>query len=150
MRRTKLGHAKLVGAQLSGVNLLGADLRDADLRGASFDEFTTFPHELDPIAAGAIYLGIGGDLRGVDLRPYAQRLHKLDDTNLQDANLEGLDMKGLSLKRADLRGATAKGARWGIDDGANCATLEDTIMPDGERFTGLACGKDFPARYKGH
>lgn len=147
--RTKLVRAKLRGTHLSGARLSGADLEGADLLDADYDDHTFFPVGFDPRAAGAIYSGPGAELRGRDLR--TSSLMNLDDADLQDANLEGANLEGAHLRRADLRGAKIRGAIWstakaGPNEEQRCTTFDDTIMPDGERYSG--CPGDLPAQYR--
>ncbi len=59
LRGADLGGANLLGTDLSDANLSGADLSgatltNADLSGARYDDFTRWPDDFDPKAAGAI------------------------------------------------------------------------------------------------
>lgn len=77
---------------------------------------------------------------------------KLRRAKLVGAVLRHTKLLGADLRGADLRGANVKGVKWADGEGerygrGSCTIFEDTIMPDGERFTGFACSKDFPKRY---
>ena len=53
---TRLVDANLRGSKLAGADLLYATLTGADFRGATYNQWTRFPEEFDPIAAGMIYI----------------------------------------------------------------------------------------------
>jgi uncharacterized protein YjbI with pentapeptide repeats len=152
---TEFNDAKLKHAKLAGVDLRAAgtfysvDLEGADLRGAFYDDATDFPDGFDPVRAGCVPVGRGMNMRGADLRGRVLP-GSFDDADLQDADLEGADLMGATLRRADLRGANITKTRfawhYGGHDTLNCAKFEDTIMPDGERWTG--CGTHLPEKYR--
>jgi hypothetical protein len=51
--------ADLSDAKLSGADLRDAELTDATLTGATFDIYTTWPEDYDPVSAGAVNKGRG-------------------------------------------------------------------------------------------
>ena len=64
LSRADLSGANLHTSDLSDATLSGADLRDAELtdaimNGATFDDYTTWPDDFDPISAGAINKSAG-------------------------------------------------------------------------------------------
>jgi len=59
-----LSSANLHSADLSDAKLKGADLRDSELTdailsGATYDDYTTWPEDFDPISAGAVNKTVG-------------------------------------------------------------------------------------------
>jgi uncharacterized protein YjbI with pentapeptide repeats len=113
--------AILLNAKLTGADLSRSDLREADLRGAV--------------------------LRGVDLREADLRGADLSGTNLREADLREADLSGTNLSEAVLRGADLSGveltkARVTDEQLATSKSLEEAIMPDGQKFEDWPKGWD--------
>jgi uncharacterized protein YjbI with pentapeptide repeats len=108
-----LRYARLQGALLRSLSMLGepptrltgADLTGVDLSGALYEAGIQWPQGFDPEQHGALKLGPGEDLRGVNL----QGAH-LFRVNLQGANLDGVNLQGANLESANLQGANLRKA----------------------------------------
>lgn len=114
LKRANLEGANLQGAMLEfarlhGANLLEADLQNADLRNARLEKAT---------------------LQGANLQN-----SNLTGANFAFANLVGACLKNAYLNHADLRGAILRGAELELSALQWAEMDENTILPDGSRWT---------------
>lgn len=134
LKGAHLGKADLEGAKLREIILEGEDLREAnfmnaDLFGANLQRSFLSDADLN----GAILLEANlaeGDLERGNLSSALLTEANLTGARLIGTRLVGADLRGVNLNKADLRGAELKGAKI-INVNAN----EDTILPNGERWT---------------
>jgi uncharacterized protein YjbI with pentapeptide repeats len=107
---------------LSNVNFTGANLtvvsglNEANLSGANFtailySSYADFPAEVDLTQWGAIFVGAGADLSGLDLSNV--RLsggRELSETNFRRANLSSAKLYDNDLRKANFSYANLEGA----------------------------------------
>ncbi len=124
LQRACLSRAKLQGANLYEARLEGTDLTDAQLQGANLFRADLRRARLDGARLQGALLG-GADLREASLTGANLQGALLGGATLQEANL-----RGARLERANLEGARLPGAIL-----AEIACDENTILPDGTRWS---------------
>ena len=120
----------------TATNFSGAILDGADFTGALYDKYTRWPDDFDPMERGAIFLGPGVDLSGLDLRERRITGVDLRNCNLSGARLMNARLSWSNFQDADLRDADLSGAYLNGTDlqGANLAgaNLRDVILTTAE------------------
>ncbi len=129
LRGANLSNANLTGANLTGVcGLSKANLSGAKLIAALYSYCADSPAEFDLTKAGAILVGEGADLSGMDLSNV--RLHtccKLSEVNFSHTNLSGAILHGNDLTKANFSFANLFGADLGSTD-LNYADLSNANL----------------------
>lgn len=141
--RILLKGADLQQAYLSGANLAQIDLRDTYLAGAHLEGADLEGAHLERADLSGTFLE-GADLSDANLANVdlsnAEKLWKRGTdmwergAGLSHADLSGANLKGADLSGANLSGANLKGANVTDEQLAECASLEDAIMPDGTMY----------------
>lgn len=129
LRGVGLTDTLLVGAHMAGIDLSHSDVSFVNLSKSNLHTANLFKANLHWANLREAWL-VNANLREANLTSA-----NLSNANLSSANLELANLRGASLNNADLRGAKLVGATVTPDQLAQALLDENTILPDGKRYS---------------